>query len=181
MVTIVSFSGRKNGNCSHIARVIQGIIQNANILSFSDIRIQPCGGCEYECFRARESCPYFSDPECDLLDTICKSEMVYFIVPNYCDHPNANFFIFNERSNCYFQGREDLLEQYLNVPKKFIVVSNSTSENFLEAFCQHTAAQPQILFLSAKKFGKQSTAGDLMASQQAKQQLAEFICESKIR
>ncbi len=34
MVTVISFSGRKNGNCNHIARVIQDIIQNANILSF---------------------------------------------------------------------------------------------------------------------------------------------------
>lgn len=175
MVTIVSFSGRKNGNCSRIAEIIQLTVPNANILSFSDIHIQPCGGCEYECFRVRESCPYFSDPECDLLDTICKSEMVYFIVPNYCDHPNANFYIFNERSNCYFQGREDLLEQYLKVPKKFVVVSNSGSENFREAFTQHTNEEPDILFLSAKTFEKRSIDGDLMDCAAARAALKEYL------
>lgn len=175
MVTVISFSGRKNGNCSRIAEIIQCTVPNANILSFSNMHIQPCGKCEYECFHVRESCPYFSDPECDLPDTICKSEMAYFIVPNYCDHPNANFFIFNERSNCYFQGRKDLLEQYLNVPKKFVVVSNSGSENFREAFTQHTNEEPDILFLSAKAFEKRSINGDLMDCTAARAALKEFL------
>lgn len=174
MVTIVSFSGRKNGNCSCIAQRIQEIILNANILSFSDISIQPCGRCEYECFQSRENCPYFDDPECSILDAICHSDMVYFVVPNYCDHPCGNFYIFNERSNCFFQGREDLLERYLKVPKKFIVVSNSVCENFQETFTQHTNEEPDILFLSARALGKRSIDGDLLDTT-ARETLERFL------
>lgn len=35
--------------------------------------------------------------------------MVYFSLPNYCNYPCANFFIFNERSQCYFQRQPKLL------------------------------------------------------------------------
>lgn len=175
MVTILSFSGRSDGNCSRIARRIAEHIRSSNIYSFSDFEISPCGRCEHECFQSREKCPHYSDMEYRLLDAICNSEMAYYILPNYCDYPCANFFVFNERSNCYFQGREDLLEQYLNVQKKFIVVSNSRSANFAESFTQHTGKEPEILFLSANVFGKRSIDGDLMDSAAAGETLETFL------
>lgn len=179
MVTILSFSGRANGNCSQIARVIKDTVSFANIYSFADFQIQPCGRCEHECFQTREKCPYFSDMEYRLLDAICNSDMVYFVLPNYCDYPCANFFVFNERSQCYFQGREDLLERYLNVPEKFIVISNSRSANFSEAFTQHTSQEPEILFISAKAFGKRSIDGDLMDSAAARETLEAFLHDKR--
>ena len=39
---------------------------------------------------------------------ITDSDLSYFIVPNYCDYPCANFFIFNERSQCFFQHHPEL-------------------------------------------------------------------------
>lgn len=175
MVTVLSFSARKNGNCSQIAHQIQNAISNANIFSFSDFKIQPCGECDYQCFRDRHNCPNIADMEYRLLDTICSSDMAYYVVPNYCDYPCANFFVFNERSGCYFQGREDLLERYLKAPKKFIVVSNSRSSNFEEAFKQHTDGAPEILFLCSKDFGKRSIDGNLMNSATARATLNEFL------
>ena len=50
------------------------------------------------------------------------SEMVYFELPNYCDYPCANYFIFNECSQCFFQRKPDLLEAYLTIPKRSIVI-----------------------------------------------------------
>lgn len=175
MNCIVSFSSRKNGNCSNIAERIKSKLLNSEVYSFADFHISPCRDCCYECFRSREACPHFDDMEYRLLDAVCRSEAAYFIVPNYCDYPCANFFIFNERSQCYFQGHPKLLEQYLNVPKKFVVVSNSVSGNFRAAFTQHSAGEPELLFLSTKKFGKSSISGDLLDSDEACVQLRDFI------
>lgn len=175
MVTIVSFSSRKDGNCQKISLYIKNYVQNANIFSFSNFDISPCGKCSYECFQNRLDCPYIGDMEYSILEAICKSEMAYFILPNYCDYPNANFFMFNERSNCFFQGQAQLLEQYLNVPKRFIVVSNTGKENFRQAFEQHTNQTPEILFLRPKEYGKNSIDGDLLLSDDVERIIRAFL------
>ena len=109
------------------------------------------------------------------MDSICSCDQVYFIVPNYCDHPCANFYLFNERSLCYFQNSQDRLGQYLSVPKKFVVVSGTQAESFRTAFVQHTDSEPQILYLSAKNYGKRSIDGDIMDSSAARSVLGDFL------
>lgn len=174
---IVSFSGRSGGNCGRIAELIRRRKENAVIYDFSVISITPCGRCRYECFRRREDCPYFGDPELSVCEAVADSDLAYFIVPNYCNYPCANFFIFNERSQCVFQRREELLDKYLAVRKKFIVVSNTEQDNFTAAFRQHVpeASVPDVLFLSAKQFGSVSVHGDLMDSESAKETVLRFI------
>lgn len=179
-IAIVSFSGRSGGNCVAIARETQKYWQGkgeVTAFDFSKIEITPCGRCGYECFRERESCPYFSDPEFSICDSIANSDCTYFIVPNYCDYPCANFFIFNERSQCYFQRHPELLERYLSAKKKFIVVSNTGRDNFTAAFRYHVqeGAEPDILFLSAREFGRVSIRGDLMYSPEAQETLLRFL------
>lgn len=61
------------------------------------------------------------------------------------------------------------------MPKRFIVVSNTGKENFLEAMRQHTNDKPQILFLSPKHYGKPSIAGNIMDSEAAKVDIQNFI------
>ena len=109
------------------------------------------------------------------MSDICASEMAIFVLPNYCDFPCGHFFMFNERSQCFFQKHEERLEAYLQVPKKFIVVSNTGKENFIEAMRQHTECEPEILFLSAKHYGKSSIAGNLMESEAAKADIRQFL------
>jgi len=147
------------------------------VFDFSSFTITPCGRCGCECFQARESCPYFSDLEFTICDTITNSDLAYFIVPNYCDYPCANFFAFNERSQCYFQQHGSLLERYLDIKKKFIVISNTGQENFTIAFRYHITGdlEPDILFLSAKHFHKTSITGDLLDSSQAREAVLCFI------
>lgn len=175
MNVMVSFSARKQGNCSKILDFCSKIMKNTSVFSFSDFSVSPCGSCDYECFRSREACPHIHDMEFRILDAICRADSAVFIVPNYCDYPNANFFIFNERSNCYFQGHPELLDQYLKVPKKFVVISNTFQTNFREAFLQHTDQEPDILFLSAKSFGKSSISGDILESAEAVSDLETFL------
>ncbi len=172
---VISFSGRKNGNCEKIGRLICSLLQNAELYSFADFTLQPCGGCHYECFDTREECPYIDDMECTLLEKIVKCKRAYYILPNYCDYPCANFFVFNERSQCYFQHRPKLLDAYEDVRKKFIVVSNTNEENFKLALSYHTAKAPEILFLSAKKYGKVSVHSDLLDSVQAAAEIRRFV------
>jgi hypothetical protein len=105
-------------------------------------------------FAEKAKCPYFEDKEYKILEAIMHSEMVYFVLPNYCDYPCANYFIFNERSQCFFQGRPDLLESYLNIPKRSIVISNTNQEHFIQALTYQSNREPEILFLSAKKIRK---------------------------
>ena len=176
---VISFSGRGGGNCSGIARVVLDALSGRDAVQyfdFSALSIAPCGGCGYECFQARERCPYFGDPVCALYGAVTHSGVSYFIVPNYCDYPCANFFIFNERSQCYFQGRPELLDQYEAARKKFIVVSNTGQDNFTAAFRYHTGdAPPDVLFLSAKQFGRVSVQGGLMDSPEARGAVLRFI------
>ena len=103
------------------------------------------------------------------------SDAVYFVLPNHCDYPNANYFIFNERSQCFFQGRPDLLEAYLKVPKKCIVISNTNKDNFIRALAYQSDREPEILFLSAKEYGKSSINGDLLTSCEALEDIRRFI------
>ncbi len=173
---IVSFSSKKGGNCEQISAYIRSVCGiPAKIYRFTDFIIHPCGGCGYECFADNRQCPYIDDPEYMMLDEICNSTITYFVLPNYCNFPCAHFFTFNERSQCFFQRHAERLEQYLSVPKQFIVVSNTGTKNFMEALAQHTDKEPEILFISAKHYGKISIEGTILQSDAAKADLCRFI------
>ena len=174
-VCVVSFSSRKDGNCAKISELVCSLLPGAERYDFSEFEIHPCGNCAYECFTEGGRCPWSEDGEYELLDAITRSELTYFILPNYRDYPCANFFIFNERSLCYFQNRADLLAAYERVPKKAIVVSNTNEENFRAALTYHGDKEPQILFLPAKKYGKRSIDGDLLTSEKAAAALKRFV------
>lgn len=172
---IVSFSSRKHGNCVKIGNYIQSILPESLHFSFSEFHISSCGDCEGECFIQKEACPHIHDMEQTIIQAISQSCQAIFIVPNHCDYPCANFFAFNERSLCCFQGNPELLEHYLHIPKKFIVVSNSDSPHFAEAFCQHTSNVPDILFLRARQYGSQSITGSIITSLQARNDICAYI------
>ena len=176
-ICIISFSGRENGNCGSIAKELEKLyINDVKIYDFSAITVTPCMSCCYECFGSGENCPYFNDSIFEIYDTVTKSDLTYFIVPNYCDYPCSLFFVFNERSQCYFQKREDRLDKYLAAKKKFIVVSNTNRDNFTAAFKYHVEenTQPDILFLEARKFKKVSIKGDLTESEEARKIISLF-------
>lgn len=172
-VLTISFSSRAGGNCDSISKKIANCCGGA-IFRFSEHWIHPCRGCRYECFSGAV-CPYFGDSEYSLLEAICHSDLVYFVIPNYCDYPCANYFIFNERSQCFFQGRSELLERFLKIRKKFIVISNTNQGHFKEILSQNVKNEPEILFLSAKKFRKVSIRGDLAQSEQAVSEIVRFV------
>lgn len=179
-ITIINFSGRQNGNCHNITNIVKGVFGADNeviVKETRDLAITPCGGCNYECFAKNVNCPHVKDDVFGVYDSVCRSDLAVYIVPNYCDYPNANFFIFNERSQCFFQNHPEALERYLGVSKKFIVVSNTERDNFKRAFAYHVMENvtADILFLAAKDFHKSSVNGDLMDSAQARLSVEMFI------
>ena len=139
--------------------------------------VHGCGACHCECFRQREACPYFADDAFRLNEAAALADRAVFIVPNYCDFPCSNFFLFNERSQCCFNGHAELADRYLAVPKKFIVVSNTGRENFLAAFRDHVLpkTEPDVCFLRAAAYHRISLDGDLMTCEPARAAVREFL------
>lgn len=154
-ITIISFSGRADGNCSKVSSMIKEHYKNqAKIYKFSDFSINSCGNsCNNECI-SNKICPHKNDMEEKLIKEISESDVSYFVVPNYSDYPCSNFFIFNERFLSCTWNNEKLLEKYTKSTKKFIVISSSSSENFEKVFSYHCENKAEIKFISPKELQK---------------------------
>lgn len=177
MITIVSFSGRPNGNSMGVANVMKECLKDkeVQIVDFSEASVEPCNHCNCDCFLPNGECPV-KDDVVGIYEKILQSEEVYFIVANYCGYPNAKFFAFNERSSSFFKRRQELLTQYLAVPKKFVVISNSNMDNFKELMQYQVSegTEPQMLFLSTREFKVSSFAGNLMEVPEAREMVTKF-------
>lgn len=57
-ITILNFSGRKDGNCEQISNIIKHYYeQDANICANAiSVNIEPCKDCNYECLRTNSKC-----------------------------------------------------------------------------------------------------------------------------
>lgn len=178
-IAILHFSARDDGNCAAIARELARLHARAEITLWplAKVNISPCRGCRYECFAHAEACPYADDNVRSIYDTILHSDLAYFILPNYADYPPALYFAFNERSNCVFQGDEPLLNAYLAVPKRFIIVSNQPAPSFEGIPKYHTAegAAPALLYLPPRRFSPSSIDGTMMEAAEARELLHQFV------
>lgn len=75
----------------------------------------------------------------------------------------------------FFHGDETTLENYLAVPKRFIIVSNTESQAFVDAMQQQVSSEPEILYLKSSVYGKRSICGDILTSEQARADLENFL------
>ena len=87
----------------------------------------------------------------------------------------ANLYIYNERSVGYFGGSHQRMEQYMSVPKRFVLIGNGSQENFQQAFKQHTNEEPKIMQLQSREFQVSSIAGDLIDQQEVQNRLIQFL------
>jgi multimeric flavodoxin WrbA len=174
---ILNFSPRNTGNCDAICKHI------AKNCSQTDVRIhqitskvfEPCHSCNYQCLQNDQICPNLNAEQRGIMEEICNSEIIYFVIPNFCGYPNANYFSFNERSVGYFNGNRQLMNTYMNVPKRFIIVSNSESQIIVDAMKQQVNTEPQILYMKTSKYKKRSVTGDMLESSEAIADLNEFL------
>ena len=176
---VISFSSRADGNCAAIAGCVQETLgaEGLTRFDFSGLSVHGCGACHCECFRQREACPYFADDAFRLNEAAALADRAVFIVPNYCDFPCSNFFLFNERSQCCFNGHAELADRYLAVPKKFIVVSNTGRENFSGGVPGPCADRNGAGCLLPARGGyhRISLDGDLMTCEPARAAVRDFL------
>ncbi len=179
LVTILMFSSRKNGNCASIGEFILNYFDsNIRIFRVSGENVGSCDHCDYECLKSDMCCPNLNESYRSMMDTVCASDLVYFIIPNYCGFPSSSYFAFNERSVGYFGLDRSKLERYMAVRKRFIIVSNSVG--FEDAMRQQTSGEPEILYLKCRKYNKRSIAGDILESEEAQQDLEAFLAADRL-
>lgn len=175
-VVLIQFSSRQKGNCKAISEVIREFYREDVVQTYivDACNMSTCSNCDYECLTPGKTCPNLTQEQSQLYTDICNADITYMIVPNYCGYPCANYFAFNERSVGYFNQDRALMGKYMNAKKRFIVVSNTEGANFENALKQQSK-EPEILYLKTGKYGKRSTAGDLMESEDAKADLVTFL------
>ena len=175
-VTILNFSGRNNGNCSAITDYIATFCANANVHSIHiDHRFEACGGCDYECLKPGVTCPKLDSAQTAIMDAMGKSDLIYYVVPNYCGLPCANYYAFNERCTGYFNMDRELMKKFQSIRRRFIIVSNTETDQFVQAMKMQSAADPEILYMKTGKYSKRSTAGDILESEAARADLERFL------
>ena len=175
-VTILNFSGRNNGNCKAVADCIISAFSKANVCSFIIPSIfEPCNGCDYQCLKPGEVCPKLANDQRDMMERMLESDLIYYIIPNYCGVPCANYYAFNERNVGYFNGDRSIMGKFMNISKRFIMVSNTETTAFESVIKQQSTAEAKTLYLKTSKYKKNSIAGDLMTSKDAMDDLAAFL------
>lgn len=174
MNIIVSFSGRRDGNCDRIAKYISS--KDDLILFMREISIQPCADCDYECMSGQ--CKYHSDGIYSLFERFSKADKIFFIVPMYCGNPSSLYFMLNERSQGYFMQNED---KYENIVEKLYVIGiYGNAEDypvFLKSFAlqySFTDVEKHILGLERHKYN-QKMDNYLLEEDDVKKKLDEFV------
>jgi len=175
-ITVLNFSPRRTGNCAEICRQIRRYYKNTNVRLYNVGEcVSPCANCDYECLKPEEKCPNMTNMQVEMMDAICRSDLVYYVIPNFCGMPNGVYYAFNERSVGYFNMDREIMRQYMAVRKRFIIVSNTESTAFADAMRQQTETDPEILYLKTSRYKKKSIAGDMMESPEAQADLEGFL------
>ncbi len=179
---IINFSGRAGGNGHGTAAFAAAELirtSEPEIIEFSGLTVNGCGSCHYECFRRGQACPHKDDDMWKVYMKVAGADMCCFIVPNYNGHPCSNFYAFEERGQGVYLNARKEYEKYLNVPKKFIVISNTDAAHFSLVFenCLGKNKKADILFLRASDFSLPSTGTGLMTSEDARRKVSMFLSD----
>ena len=67
------------------------------------------------------------------------------------------------------------MAQYMSVPKRFIIVSNTEGAAFDAAMRQQVNGNPDVFYLQSGKYQKKSIAGDILDSEAAVADLEAFL------
>ncbi len=177
MNLIVSFSGRKDGNCDSIARHISQ--EDDSVLFMREISTQPCADCDYECMWGR--CKYRGDGIYAFFEKLSLADRIFYIVPMYCGNPSALYFILNERCQDFFMHNESLYEEI--VQKLYIIGVYGNAQDypeFLDTFArQYEFRDPERHILGLERHKYQQKMGDfLLDVEEVRARLNEFTVAS---
>ena len=176
-IVILNFSPRSNGNCDQIANRIAKFHAKDTVLTYhvTAEHIKCCSGCNYECLKPDATCPLKTEYHTSMMDSILNCDIAYYVIPNFCGQPVAGFYAFNERSVGYFNGDRGLMQRFMSVKKRFIMVSNTENDAFKAAAKQQTSGQIDMLYMKTGKYKKVSIAGDMLESPEARADLQSFL------
>lgn len=176
MNIIVSFSGRKDGNCDTIARYI--FSEGDLLLFMREISTQPCANCNYECMSGQ--CRYHSDGIYSFFERLSLADRIFFIVPMYSGNPSALYFIMNERCQEYFMHNESQYEKMIEKLYIIGVYGNAKDyPDFLNSFARQYHFEnsgKHILGLERHKY-HHKMKDFLLEEEDVKAQLNRFVSE----
>lgn len=144
----VSFSGRVGGISDFVANNFKK--ESDQILFYRNLNIHSCSLCQYECFYNK--CPYENDDNFIFFEMLNKSKEVILIIPMYCSNAPSLFYKFSERSQAYFNKKE---ENYKNIKSKTKIIlifgSNDEYPSFAKIFYDFVDNQSKIFLLERHK------------------------------
>ncbi len=144
----ISFSGRKDGICDFIANNFK--LEKDEVYFYRNLNIHSCSLCQYECFYNK--CPYENDDNFIFFEMLNKSKEVILIIPMYCSNAPSLFYKFSERSQAYFNKKE---ENYKNIKSKTKIIlifgSNDEYPSFQKNFYDFVENQSKIFLLERHK------------------------------
>lgn len=173
MNLMISFSGRKNGNCDDILNFIA--TDEDTKIYFRDLNVHECGDCMYECFKS--SCKYHDDIY-SLYKSLKMYNKIFLVVPMYCGNPSSLYFKFNERSQEYFMHNE---EDYESIISKLYIIGvygdRNKNKSFIPCFEQwfeNTPYQNRVLGIERHQYG-QKIEDKILCVQEVKDKILDFI------
>ena len=174
MKLIISFSGRKNGNCDDIATYISE--KKDEIVYFRELKVHPCSDCNYECFKG--CCKYHGDDIYTLYESMLKYDKVICIVPMYCGNPSSLYFKFNERCQDYFMHNEECYEKIISKLYMIGVYGDSeTTPDFipcLEKWFEGTSYKNRVLGIERHKYD-QRMEDKILDVEEVREMLKTFV------
>lgn len=177
MKLIISFSGRKSGNCDQIAAFAAA--PGDRVVYFRELGALPCSGCEYQCFDGE--CPYRADGVYALYQNMTHCDRVILIVPMYCGNPASLYFAFLERGQDYFMHHDvwDALVERLYIIG--VYGSREASPDFipcLEKWFEGTPYQNRVLGVERHRYG-QKLGDQILDVPEVRQQIQAFLRGTK--
>ncbi len=129
--TLVSFGGRKDGNCSTVLSYIKNKYSNDKIkfeqIDALNLCIEFCGNCDYACFKGK--CNKADDTEA-LYKKLINSDLIIMCIPVYGNHLCSRYFAFNERGQAIWKNDEDYK---LFLKKTFLIgIGNISNSNLFK-------------------------------------------------
>lgn len=178
-ICIISYSSRKNGNCSRTAEYIAHAFEKSSRLyqisevCFSDINFHICGHCDYECFH--DMCKYDNDDICQIYRTMLESDLILQVIPIYGGLPCSNYFIMNERAQGALHGDE--YEKLEHIRNKYVIIGNTGTEITKDIIYQSAGklSEEDFLVLRSNDVGERSYKGNLMEYNYYQEQMDGFL------
>lgn len=166
----ISFSARKDGNCDSIINYIK--CNEDTVVSMRNLNYHACSNCKYECFI--NECKYRNDAIYPLFDSFKNYNKVYLVIPMYSGNASSLYYIFNERSQDFFNANESLFEE---VKKKIRIIliygSDEESQYYKNQFKGWVKEQNQILPIERHKYN-QKMNDSILEIKEIKQAIDNF-------